>query len=123
MRRRDETERHAQQDQHRRGRSKAGQRPRVWMRHGENTTCAQYTLVVPADIPLVTAREIDAVLAASPHRGTVLVPSASGRGTNAAPVANSNGSQRRSTVRKSHAEGRSTEPLRPSHVENTGAEV
>jgi 2-phospho-L-lactate guanylyltransferase len=45
---------------------------------------AAYTLVVPGDIPLITPAEIDAVLAAAPADGAVLVPSASGRGTNAA---------------------------------------
>ncbi len=45
---------------------------------------AEYTLVIPADIPLVTGEEIGAIFAAAPPRGAVLVPSATGRGTNAA---------------------------------------
>jgi len=45
---------------------------------------AKYTLVMPGDIPLVQHDEIDAIFAAAPPEGTVLVPSASGRGTNAA---------------------------------------
>ena len=44
---------------------------------------AEYTLVIPGDIPLVTADEITAVLEAAPEQGTVLVPAADGRGTNA----------------------------------------
>ncbi len=45
---------------------------------------AQYSLVLPADIPLVSPSEVDAIFAAAPRQGAVLVPSASGRGTNAA---------------------------------------
>lgn len=41
------------------------------------------TLVLPADIPLLQAREVEAVLAAAPREGAVLVPSYDGRGTNA----------------------------------------
>ncbi len=44
---------------------------------------AEFSLVIPGDIPLVTADEIAAVLAAAPSEGTVLVPAADGRGTNA----------------------------------------
>ena len=44
---------------------------------------ADFSLVIPGDIPLVTADEIAAVLAAAPAAGTVLVPAADGRGTNA----------------------------------------
>jgi 2-phospho-L-lactate guanylyltransferase len=44
---------------------------------------AEFSLVIPGDIPLVTADEISAVLAAAPPEGTVLVPAADGRGTNA----------------------------------------
>ena len=44
---------------------------------------AEFTLVIPADIPLVTAEEIAVVLQAAPERGTVLAPAADGRGTNA----------------------------------------
>jgi 2-phospho-L-lactate guanylyltransferase len=45
---------------------------------------AEYTLVVPGDIPLIQAGEIEAIFAAAPAQGALLVPSASGRGTNAA---------------------------------------
>jgi 2-phospho-L-lactate guanylyltransferase len=41
-------------------------------------------LVIPGDIPLVTAGELEAIYAAAPLAGTVLVPSRDGRGTNAA---------------------------------------
>ena len=44
---------------------------------------AGFTLVVPGDIPLVTADEIARVLAAAPAEGSVLVTAADGRGTNA----------------------------------------
>ena len=44
---------------------------------------AEFSLVIPGDIPLVTADEISAVLASAPAEGTVLVPAADGRGTNA----------------------------------------
>ena len=44
---------------------------------------AEFTLVVPADIPLMTAGELDQIFAAAPRAGTVLASSASGRGTNA----------------------------------------
>jgi len=44
---------------------------------------AESTLVIPGDIPLITASELDEVLQAAPDRGTVLVPAADGRGTNA----------------------------------------
>jgi 2-phospho-L-lactate/phosphoenolpyruvate guanylyltransferase len=42
------------------------------------------TLVVPADIPLIDASELQAIFDNAPSRGTVLVPDAAGRGTNAA---------------------------------------
>jgi 2-phospho-L-lactate guanylyltransferase len=45
---------------------------------------ADYTLVMPCDIPLIQANEIDAIFAAAPPDGAVLVPSAAERGTNAA---------------------------------------
>ena len=44
---------------------------------------ADFTLVLPGDIPLVTAEEIARVLAAAPAEGSVLVTAADGRGTNA----------------------------------------
>jgi 2-phospho-L-lactate guanylyltransferase len=42
------------------------------------------TLVIPGDIPLITAHELEAILQAAPVQGSVLVPAADGRGTNAA---------------------------------------
>jgi 2-phospho-L-lactate/phosphoenolpyruvate guanylyltransferase len=42
------------------------------------------TLVIPADIPLIQAGELDQILARAPNEGAVLVPAADGRGTNAA---------------------------------------
>lgn len=44
---------------------------------------ADFTLVLPGDIPLVTAAEIRLVLDAAPQRGTVFVRAADSRGTNA----------------------------------------
>ncbi|MCI0348583.1 MAG: 2-phospho-L-lactate guanylyltransferase [Acidobacteriales bacterium] len=41
------------------------------------------TLVLPADIPLVASSEIEAVFAAAPAAGTVIVPSREERGSNA----------------------------------------
>ncbi len=41
------------------------------------------TLVIPADIPLIQASELDEILAHAPEEGTVLAPAADGRGTNA----------------------------------------
>jgi 2-phospho-L-lactate guanylyltransferase len=41
------------------------------------------TLVIPGDIPLVQAWELDQLLAAAPDEGSVMVPAADGRGTNA----------------------------------------
>jgi 2-phospho-L-lactate guanylyltransferase len=43
-----------------------------------------YTLVIPADIPLIQATELEQIFAAVPKEGSVLVPAADGRGTNAA---------------------------------------
>lgn len=42
------------------------------------------TLVIPGDIPLILASELERILEAAPDQGTVLVPAADGRGTNAA---------------------------------------
>ena len=42
------------------------------------------TLVIPADIPLIQASELEEILAHAPDEGTVLAPAADGRGTNAA---------------------------------------
>jgi 2-phospho-L-lactate/phosphoenolpyruvate guanylyltransferase len=42
------------------------------------------TLVIPADIPLIEAWELEEILKHAPAEGSVLVPAADGRGTNAA---------------------------------------
>ncbi len=42
------------------------------------------TLVIPADIPLMQASELDQIFASAPAEGSVLAPAADGRGTNAA---------------------------------------
>jgi 2-phospho-L-lactate guanylyltransferase len=44
---------------------------------------ARFTMVLPGDIPLLRACEVEAVLAAMPVEGSVLVPAADARGTNA----------------------------------------
>lgn len=43
-----------------------------------------YTLVIPADIPLIQTRELEQILARAPEHGSVLAPASDGRGTNAA---------------------------------------
>jgi 2-phospho-L-lactate/phosphoenolpyruvate guanylyltransferase len=45
---------------------------------------ADFTLVIPADIPLIQAGEFDEIMAHAPAQGSVLVPASDGRGTNAA---------------------------------------
>jgi 2-phospho-L-lactate guanylyltransferase len=45
---------------------------------------ASSTLVIPADIPLIQAWELEEILKHAPNEGSVLVPAADGRGTNAA---------------------------------------
>jgi len=45
---------------------------------------ADSTLVIPADIPLIQAWELDEIMKHAPAEGSVLVPAADGRGTNAA---------------------------------------
>src|SRR5207245_3538573 len=42
------------------------------------------TLVVPGDIPLIEAWELEKIVESAPAEGSVLVPAADGRGTNAA---------------------------------------
>ena len=42
------------------------------------------TLVLPADIPLIQASELELILERAPDEGSVLAPAADGRGTNAA---------------------------------------
>jgi 2-phospho-L-lactate guanylyltransferase len=41
-------------------------------------------LVIPADIPLIQAWELEKILESAPEQGSVLAPAADGRGTNAA---------------------------------------
>jgi len=43
-----------------------------------------WTLVIPADIPLIQPWELEEILKQAPKEGSVLVPAADGRGTNAA---------------------------------------
>jgi len=45
---------------------------------------AESTLVIPADIPLIQAWELEEILKHAPAEGSVLVPAGDGRGTNAA---------------------------------------
>jgi len=45
---------------------------------------AESTLVIPGDIPLITTREIEQILADAPDEGSLLVSAADDRGTNAA---------------------------------------
>jgi 2-phospho-L-lactate guanylyltransferase len=42
------------------------------------------TLVIPGDIPLIQAHELEVILSSAPEEGSVLVTAADGRGTNAA---------------------------------------
>ena len=42
------------------------------------------TLVIPADIPLIQASDLEEILKQAPAEGSVLVPAGDGRGTNAA---------------------------------------
>ena len=44
---------------------------------------ADFSVVFPADIPLITAAEVQRVFDSIPARGCVIVPAADGRGTNA----------------------------------------
>jgi 2-phospho-L-lactate guanylyltransferase len=52
---------------------------RVCAERGEDST-----LVIPADIPLIRASELEEILKHAPEEGSVLVPAGDGRGTNAA---------------------------------------
>jgi 2-phospho-L-lactate/phosphoenolpyruvate guanylyltransferase len=52
---------------------------RVCVERGEKNT-----LVIPADIPLIQAWELEEILKHAPTEGSVLVPAGDGRGTNAA---------------------------------------
>ena len=51
---------------------------RICVDRGEETT-----LVIPADIPLIQAWELEEIFKHAPESGTVLVPAGDGRGTNA----------------------------------------
>jgi 2-phospho-L-lactate guanylyltransferase len=42
-----------------------------------------FTLVIPGDIPLIQAWELEKILQSAPEQGSVLAPAADGRGTNA----------------------------------------
>ncbi|HUM04984.1 MAG TPA: 2-phospho-L-lactate guanylyltransferase [Terriglobales bacterium] len=42
------------------------------------------TLVIPADIPMITTEELQEIVDSAPIQGAVLVPDSAGRGTNAA---------------------------------------
>src|SRR5882724_4824326 len=44
---------------------------------------ADFTLVIPADIPLIQSWELEEILKHGPKAGSVLVPASDGRGTNA----------------------------------------
>jgi 2-phospho-L-lactate/phosphoenolpyruvate guanylyltransferase len=44
----------------------------------------EWTMVIPADIPLIQASDLAEILKHAPLHGSVLVPAADGRGTNAA---------------------------------------
>jgi 2-phospho-L-lactate/phosphoenolpyruvate guanylyltransferase len=44
---------------------------------------ADFTLVIPADIPLIQAWELEEIFKHAPAEGSVLVPAGDGRGTNA----------------------------------------
>lgn len=44
---------------------------------------AEFTVVFPADIPLIASEEVAALLASKPERGCVISPASDGRGTNA----------------------------------------
>ncbi|HEV3510547.1 MAG TPA: 2-phospho-L-lactate guanylyltransferase [Candidatus Sulfotelmatobacter sp.] len=44
----------------------------------------EFTLVIPADIPLIQAWELEEIMRQAPAEGSVLVPAGDGRGTNAA---------------------------------------
>lgn len=44
----------------------------------------EWTLVIPGDIPLIQAWELNEILKHAPEEGSVLVPAGDGRGTNAA---------------------------------------
>ena len=52
---------------------------RVCVERGEDST-----LVIPADIPLIQAWELEEILKHAPAEGSLLVPAGDGRGTNAA---------------------------------------
>jgi len=45
---------------------------------------ARFSLVIPGDVPLVTAAELQQIMDSAPSHGSLLVPAWDGRGTNAA---------------------------------------
>jgi 2-phospho-L-lactate guanylyltransferase len=45
-------------------------------------TGSEFSVVFPADIPLISTTEIEEVLGAKPRKGCVIVPAGDGRGTN-----------------------------------------
>jgi 2-phospho-L-lactate guanylyltransferase len=51
--------------------------------HVCETRALDHTLVIPADIPLMQAWELQHILESAPREGSVLVPAGDGRGTNA----------------------------------------
>jgi 2-phospho-L-lactate/phosphoenolpyruvate guanylyltransferase len=51
--------------------------------HAAQFNGAEFSLVIPADIPLLEARHLEQVISSGPPEGSVLVPAADGRGTNA----------------------------------------
>jgi len=51
--------------------------------HVCETRGVDFTLVIPADIPLIQAWELQRIKDAAPLEGTVIVPAGDGRGTNA----------------------------------------
>jgi len=51
---------------------------RICVERGEDST-----LVIPSDIPLIQAWELEEIMKRAPAHGSVLVPAADGRGTNA----------------------------------------
>ena len=58
--------------------------PSRWPPASASSAASDSTLVIPADIPLIQAWELEEILKHAPAEGSVLVPAADGRGTNAA---------------------------------------
>jgi 2-phospho-L-lactate/phosphoenolpyruvate guanylyltransferase len=51
--------------------------------HVCETRGVDFTLVIPADIPLIQGWELQRIMEAAPHEGCVIAPAGDGRGTNA----------------------------------------